>query len=241
MKFWFEFEKTGVMKYVSYLDLLQILARGMNKSGLALAFSKGYNPQPKISFAHPLPLGVNARKDYGELELDVSHTDNIALDRVSQVTANLPLGFNIKRSKTPNVEKLPKLMSIVHASAYCFDFSSIYTPCQLEERLQKTWVDGDLIIEKKQKKSGKYKKKDLKPLIYELKQQGAMVETVFKAGSEGNLRPDDFVRAILNNASLTHYISIERHEIYTEIKYKENRCFIPLWNYDQKVAEIDSR
>lgn len=232
MKFWFEFEKTGAMKYVSYLDLLQILARGAQRDGVPLAFSKGYNPQPKISFAHPLPLGVDARRDYGEIELAVDDQANRKDDMIARVTKKLPPGFNIWQSKKPRHPKPPKLMSLVKASSYWFDFSEVLSSGQLSELIEESRAQETLQIEKKKQKTGKIVKKDLKPLIYKMVQRNSALEAIFKAGSEGNLRPDDFIKAFLGGETVFKNVSVQRIDVLTEVTEDQQNRFVPLWEWE---------
>ena len=51
-----KFYKDGYVKYTSHLDLLRIFKRSFKKTGLALQYSQGFNPHPKMGFAQPLSL-----------------------------------------------------------------------------------------------------------------------------------------------------------------------------------------
>lgn len=50
------FSKTGSLKYISHLDLQRAVARLLIRSGLPVAFSEGFNPHPRLSFALPLSI-----------------------------------------------------------------------------------------------------------------------------------------------------------------------------------------
>jgi radical SAM-linked protein len=63
-----EFSKIGKMKYVGHLDLLKLFQRAVNRSGLPVAYSQGFNPHQRLSFALPLPLGAEGLAELVEIE-----------------------------------------------------------------------------------------------------------------------------------------------------------------------------
>jgi len=63
----FRFTKQGALRFISHLDLAKVVKHLLAKSQLAVAYTKGFNPQPRLQFASPLALGYESD---GEL-LDV--------------------------------------------------------------------------------------------------------------------------------------------------------------------------
>lgn len=61
------FTKQGPLRFISHLDLAKVIKHLLAKSRLAVAHTRGFNPQPRIQFASPLALGYESD---GEL-LDV--------------------------------------------------------------------------------------------------------------------------------------------------------------------------
>ncbi|HSB72568.1 MAG TPA: TIGR03960 family B12-binding radical SAM protein [Candidatus Methylomirabilis sp.] len=68
-KIQFEFHKVGALRYLSHLELMRALQRASRRAGLPLAHTQGFNPQPKVSLAQALAVGVEALREPGELEL----------------------------------------------------------------------------------------------------------------------------------------------------------------------------
>lgn len=92
MKIRITFKKTGVMRYISHLDLQRAFTRALVRSGLDITYSEGFNPHPKIAFAIPLSMyqesicevvdfGVNAEVPTSEV--------------VSALSRALPRGIEI--------------------------------------------------------------------------------------------------------------------------------------------------
>jgi radical SAM-linked protein len=73
----FKFYKRNELKYLSHLDIVGIITRALNRAGLNLAYSQGYNPRPRISFSNPTPLGVESLAEYGDayIEDDIREED----------------------------------------------------------------------------------------------------------------------------------------------------------------------
>ncbi|MDR3240037.1 MAG: TIGR03936 family radical SAM-associated protein [Clostridiales bacterium] len=64
-----QFSKTDKMKFIGHLDLLKLMQRAVNRAALPVAYSQGFNPHQKMSFAQPLPLGMEGLRELMELEL----------------------------------------------------------------------------------------------------------------------------------------------------------------------------
>jgi radical SAM-linked protein len=65
----FEFHKVGELRYLSHLELMRALQRALRRGGLPLAYTQGFNPQPKVSVAQALAVGVEGLRELGEVEL----------------------------------------------------------------------------------------------------------------------------------------------------------------------------
>ncbi|MDR1913292.1 MAG: TIGR03936 family radical SAM-associated protein [Clostridiales bacterium] len=64
------FSKTDVMKFIGHLDLLTLFQRAINRAGLPVRYSQGFNPHQKVGFAAPLPLGVEGLNEVAEITLE---------------------------------------------------------------------------------------------------------------------------------------------------------------------------
>jgi radical SAM family uncharacterized protein/radical SAM-linked protein len=65
----FEFQKVGELRFLSHLELMRALMRGLRRAGIPLAFSHGFNPQPRLSLAQALAVGIQGLREPGEVEL----------------------------------------------------------------------------------------------------------------------------------------------------------------------------
>src|SRR5512143_1504284 len=86
------FSKTGALRYIGHLDLQTLWERAARRAGLPLAYSHGFHPQAKITFASALPLGFSSRAEVMDLRL----LDDMELTRLPTVLkAALPDGITI--------------------------------------------------------------------------------------------------------------------------------------------------
>ncbi len=73
-----KYERIGPSKFISHLEVLTALGRAARQSGLPLEFSKGFNPQPRISAGLPLPIGHASLAEY----VDIRVTRPVAPDKL---------------------------------------------------------------------------------------------------------------------------------------------------------------
>jgi radical SAM-linked protein len=51
------------LKFISHLDLTRLWHRALRRAGVALAYSEGFNPHPRLSLAAPLQLGATSEAE----------------------------------------------------------------------------------------------------------------------------------------------------------------------------------
>ena len=57
------FRRGEEVKFISHLDIMRLWQRAFHRAGVALAYSEGFNPHPRISLAAPLALGVTSQAE----------------------------------------------------------------------------------------------------------------------------------------------------------------------------------
>ena len=92
------FRKIGNIRYISHLDLQRTMSRILMRSGLDIAFSKGYNPRPKLAFA--VPLSIFHESEYEILDFKLN-TDTAAEEIGEKLRNLLPPGLEIFRITEP--------------------------------------------------------------------------------------------------------------------------------------------
>ena len=199
-KYIIEFSKTGTICYTSHLDLMRIFKRAFKRTGIALAYSQGFNPHPKMGFAQPLSLGYQGLEEYIEFETTEEWPEDQLLQRLG---AGLPEGIELKRAL--DAEHLTKTLAAhTEAAQYLIEIPVEEGDAELSDprAIWHAYMDQEQILAwKRQKKKKEPKQIDIKPMIREITftpaaEAGAAgagvlyVDALLDGGSSSNLSPE---------------------------------------------------
>jgi radical SAM-linked protein len=112
------FQKNEHMRYTGHLDLHRSWERTFRRAKLPLAYSQGYNPQPKINLAAALPLGFTSQGEVADFWLE---EDLPLLEIELALLEVLPPGLEIV-SLSRAEQKEASLQSQVAAAEYEITF-----------------------------------------------------------------------------------------------------------------------
>jgi radical SAM family uncharacterized protein/radical SAM-linked protein len=90
----FSFGKQGPALFWGHLNIMQIFERALLRAGYRAQFTEGFNPKPKIEFAHPLSLGIASAEEIAGLEVLNFDNEDSFRERLSQA---LPEGLAVSR------------------------------------------------------------------------------------------------------------------------------------------------
>jgi len=62
-----QYAKRGRLRFSSARDFQRALARALRRAEIPMAYSAGFHPHPKISYANAAPTGVASEAEYVEL------------------------------------------------------------------------------------------------------------------------------------------------------------------------------
>ena len=180
------------------------MERAFRRMNFKMAFSQGFNPKPKISYAAPLPVGVESECDY----LDVELVEKVDIDELLKNQKNfLPNGLEFVEAKYRGKSK--KLMSLVTDSAYIIQI------CTQEEMTKESvqekvdhFVNQDEITYEKLNKRNKLKIIDIKPLIgsfdvLSVYKDQVILKAMVTTGSNGNLKPEKLTELFCEHESIS--------------------------------------
>lgn len=93
------------MIYISHLDMQRMFQRAFRRANIALEFSQGFNPHPKMTYSPPLPLFTSSDEEYidvaascafGAAALQKALPDGIIVNSVRPLTEeDVPLSEKI--------------------------------------------------------------------------------------------------------------------------------------------------
>jgi hypothetical protein len=80
------------MRFASHRDVARAFERGVRRAGLPIAYSAGFTPHPKISYAGGAPTGVASEAEYLSLALTARQDETQVRQRLD---AALPDGIDV--------------------------------------------------------------------------------------------------------------------------------------------------
>jgi radical SAM-linked protein len=108
------FSKNGAMRYVGHLDLFRSWERTFRRSGLPIAYSQGFHPQPRMNLACALPLGFTSQCELLDAWLEQELPPQHIQESLSQA---VPPGLLVKEIERIDLSA-PSLQSQVVSAVY---------------------------------------------------------------------------------------------------------------------------
>lgn len=190
-----KFTRGEEVQYISHLDLMRLWQRAFVRAGVALAYSEGFNPRPKISLAAPLALGVTSEGELMDVVLarwSAPHTFEAAVKR------QLPRGVSITQVLTvpPTV---PSLQSQVRFAEYTVTVVTEKSADEVQAALDGLMAKTSIPWEH-QRDTGP-KRYDLRPLVDDLwlieaRPEACDLGMLLRCDSSGTGRPEQVAKAL---------------------------------------------
>jgi radical SAM family uncharacterized protein/radical SAM-linked protein len=209
----FTFSKLERARFLSHLELSTALIRALRRSSLALVYSSGYHPHPKISFAIATAVGMESKQEYMDITALEYPADLNLLKK--EINSTLPPGIEIMEIKplSPGVKALAQAL-------YGFIYE-LYLPADIDEgrlkiikeNMEKFLVSSSFNIQSLYK--GKATSKDIRPFVkgMTLNADEKRIEATVLYTQKGSARPFDIIIHVLG------YNKEETEQIYfTKIK-----------------------
>lgn len=209
------FQKDKGISYTSHLDVQRTLQRAFRRANLPLAYTKGFNPHPKLSFATALATGFSSAGEWidVELEQDVSPEDFIA-----RTNAALPSGMRFVTAFVADdtIGTLSKLLCSARYTISLF-WENPVSKAQIEAALKQLLNEKEVIVQKKTK-SG-IRPTDIRPEILEAfvlddSDAPVQIELLGSLTVSGGLRVETFLNALYDRLGVTGFATVHRTAMY---------------------------
>ena len=223
IKYRLKITKGEPVRYISHLDFASVMQRAICRAHLPAAYSEGFNPHMKISFASALSLGVTSDAEYMDLELKKDICQPELFDKLS---ATLPPGVQLLQAKQIDMRS-KALMSIVDEASYnievpCFDNLEIITA-----NIKKFNQASEIIFIRETPK--KRKEIEIKQYIapitkYSLTDNILKISLHIKITSTGTTKPNEVLSTLKNEFKLN--LAIEDALICRTGLYHQHKALI---------------
>jgi len=180
------YQKTGPARFISHLDTLRIFQQALQRTGLHLSFTRGFNQRPKIAAGYPLPLGYSSQDEY----IDIVIYDSVE-SRKNIANLELPDGITIT-SADPVHSKGKSLFATTKGFEYEVRFAE-KLPEDLQKRSDDLMKRPEIMVIRTRKQ--KTRRVNIRPFIRELvcrENQRIVISLYVKDGQTA--RPEEILK-----------------------------------------------
>ena len=219
IKYRLEITKGEPIRYISHLDFASLMQRAICRAHLPAAYSEGFNPHMKISFASALSVGVTSDAEYMDLELKKDICQPELFDKLSKV---LPPGVRLLKARQIDM-RAKALMSIVDEASY-----SIVLPCQddlntVTEAINKFNQTKEIVVVREEIEIKQYLPKAMQ---YNLEDNTLNISLNIKITSTGTTKPNEILDVLKNEYKLN--ISVENALVCRTGLYHQGKALIDI-------------
>jgi radical SAM-linked protein len=186
------FTRDKTIRFVGHLDLAKTWERVLRRADLPLAYSQGFHPLPKITFASALPVGCTSEAEVMDVVL-AEPLDPLEVKR--RLSLALPTGMTVTSVVEAQLQS-PALQATLRWAEYLVTIETDETRDQAESRLSALLAMPSLARERRGKSY------DLRPLVLSLSVESAQPSSIQIAmrlladANAGTGRPDEVLAAL---------------------------------------------
>lgn len=233
MKVRVKFSKYGPVKFIGHLDVMRYFQKAIRRAGIDVAYSEGFSPHQKLSFASPLSVGHTSSGEYFDLELcSLNSTEELK----NALQDAMVEGIDILDVQLLDDKEGNAMASVEAASYYVTIREDVKLPDHFMENLLAFYAQENIPVVKETKRG--HREINLKESIYDLSVEpcslGKADETVreriymkLNASSGGNIKPGFVLESFCNSISFElppFGYTVHRIETYRETEGE----FVPL-------------
>ncbi|HLT11665.1 MAG TPA: TIGR03936 family radical SAM-associated protein [Micromonosporaceae bacterium] len=137
-----KYAKRGPMRFTSHRDFARALERAVRRAGIPVAFSQGFTPHPKISYASAAPTGAASEAEFLEIGLQAP----MDADKLREaLDAALSPGLDILAAVP--ADGGPGLAELIDASRWRVELPGV-APAELERAVAAFQAAPEVTIER---------------------------------------------------------------------------------------------
>lgn len=232
MKTRIRFTKTGSLKFIGHLDCMRFFQKALRRAGFDVAYTGGFSPHQKMSFASPLSVGTTSDGEYIDIEFhslpDLPEQDIIRLLNAHMTEEIFVTEIHVLDEEDPASKKTS--MALLCACDYLITWKDGTTlganaeppaGVNLRETFTSFMEQEQIVVKKKTKRSER--ETDIRPYILAYAFSGKEFEEVtgvelpelnhefdsedelylkLVSGSEVNIKPELVLEAYVNSMNV---------------------------------------
>ena len=206
------FSRGPELKFISHLDIMRLLGRALRRAGIAVAYSEGYNPRPRLALAVPLAVGVTSRAELMDIFLKRLVSPHFFITALNH---QLPRGMEALEVYQASPAQ-PSLQSLVRYAEYEVAVKTDKAEAEVRQALKSLLEKEELSWQHKREEEMRHY--DIRALVDDLWLSclGEDVATIgmrLRCDPSGSGRPDQVAKAL---GFEEHPLSINRSRLILE-------------------------
>lgn len=195
MRMLIRFGKNPRLRFISHLDLQRFLHMALNRTGLPIKYSEGFNPHPLMAFGSALALGWTSEYEL----LDVRLSAPMGRKRCEEAMRfALPEDLPVLEVKLLE-DRDPSIMQLVYASDYHITLSG--ENAQAVKDQVASFLAEEEVLAMKKTKSGE-KEINIRPLALNVEVCGDGLNARLMLTEKDALKADLLVRTLAERAGV---------------------------------------
>ena len=195
MRAWIRFGKRPRLRFISHLDLQRFFQRAVNRTGLPIAWSQGFNPHPVMSFGSALALGWTSDYEIVDIKLSAPMGRKRTEDAVR---AALPEDLPVLEVRMVD-DKHPAPMAQVKMADYVVTLEGETAPAVLGQI--PGFLSRETVSAVKKTKSGE-KTIDARPLVIDLASTDGGFTARLMLTEKDSIKPDLLIALLAEMAGV---------------------------------------
>jgi len=186
------FTRDRTVRFVGHLDLAKAWERILRRANLPVAYSQGFHPLPKITFASALPVGCTSECELMDVVLSEPMDPS---DVMARLAPALPAGIAVTSVMQVPLDA-PALQAELRWTEYLVTVETDEASEQIEQKVQ-TFLAAPTLPRERRGKSY-----DLRPLVLSLSVEAVpdssvqIVMRLLADATVGTGRPDEVLAAL---------------------------------------------
>lgn len=215
-RFRVKFSKGTEVRFISHLDLIRAILRGVRRADIPVSYTQGFSPRPKVSFCPPLSLGFTSSSEFLDIPLQAPLRGDLK-ELLNQV---LPKGIQVLdvRSILPGAKSLSQ---VINLATYAV------SPISITPRILDQFLERESIVVQRGLRHGGIKDVDIRPSILDLRQRDGSLEVSLRIGGRGRPRLREVMEELLH---------LEEEEF---LKLKVERTGLFIRRGDEFISPLD--
>lgn len=189
------FGKQPRLRFISHLDLQRFFQRAVNRTGLPIAWSQGFNPHPVMSFGSALALGWTSEYEV----IDIKLSAPMGRGRTEEaIRAALPEDLPVLEVRMID-DRHPAPMALVKMADYIVRLEGEDAPAVLAQI--PAFMEKDEVLAVKKTKSGE-KQINARPLVIGLEPSEDGFRARLMLTERESIKPDLLVKLLSDMAGV---------------------------------------